>query len=184
MKTQNHRRNNHLFWLLQLISVVLIFSTALTSCGARKSKAKKEEKIQKIEANISEEKESLSELDKELKTRAKTTIEELGFTIKPVDQKPVSFNLVYEGKEIKGTATGEVSINKKEKKKDSTTTITEKLTARVKEDHKKELKTLNKETTKAKETERAEGWLLYLALLIAGVFVIEKITDVYKKIKI
>lgn len=181
---QNHRHNNNLFWLLQVISFVLVFSTVLTSCGARKSKAEKEEKIQKIKANISEEKESLSELDKEENNRAKTTIEELGFTIKPVDQKPVSFNLVYEGKEIRGTATGEVAINKKAKQKDSTTTIKEKLTTQVKEDNKKELKTLNKETVKTKETERAEGWLLYLALLIAGVFIVDKVSDIYKKIKI
>ena len=175
------KRNNRKFWYFPGI-VFLFFS--LKSCGSRKVKADKYKAEQKAEVKISEKADSLAQTESETKANVGTQTRDLGFTIKPIDGKPIDFKFLYNGNEVQGTATGEVYFNDKKEDKESSVKIVEKKVTRVEKQADEWLKAQVKESSKIKEADRAETWILYGILVIVGVLAWEGATKLINKIKV
>lgn len=177
--------NNRRFWFFPAICLGVAFLFfSLNSCGSRKVKAENYKTEQKSEVKISEKADSLAQAESETKTNVSTQIRDLGFTIKPIDGKPIDFKFLYNGNEVQGTATGEVYFNDKKEEKDSSVKIIEKTTTRVEKQDDEWLKAQVKEGSKIKEADRAEAWILYGIIVIVGVLAWEGANKLINKIKV
>ena len=146
----------------------------LLGCGARKVKKNKEKEEQKIEIKESVKTDSVSETQTEETANIKTLTKSLDFAIKPIGSEPVQFRFLYNGNIVEGSANGEVYFKDRKQEKDSVVKIIEQVRVEVeKQEQKKE----------EKQSERAESWIVYLILIIVGMFLWERLDKVIDKFK-
>lgn len=159
---------------------ILAFSL-LISCGARKVKKQKEEYEQLLEAQKREYLDSLAKMEKANEMRATQEKKEVDIKIVPVNEKPVEFNVMYNGQELKGFTNGELEIKDREEKRDTIIKVVEKVINHYQKGADGMIKVIERETKINKEAEKAEAWIFYLMLILLVVILLDSIS---KRVKI
>lgn len=155
----------------------------LLGCGARNVKKNKEKDDHKTEIKESVKTDSVSETKTEETANIKTLTKSLDFAIKPIGSEPVQFKFLYNGNVVEGSANGEVYFKDKKQAKDSVVKIIEQVRVEVEKQEQKQAKEQHKQTKEEKQSERAESWIIYLILIIVGMFLWERLEKVIDKFK-
>jgi lipoprotein len=155
----------------------------LLGCGARKVRKHKEKDDHKTEMKELVKKDSVSETQTEETANIKTLTKSLDFAIKPIGSEPVQFRFLYNGNIVEGSANGEIYFKDKKQEKDSIIKIIEKVRVEVEKQEQKQTKEQHKLTREEKQSERAENWIVYLILIIVGMFLWERLDKLIDKFK-
>lgn len=155
----------------------------LLGCGARKVRKYEEKEEHKTEIKESVKTDSVSETKTEETANIKTLMKSLDFAIKPIGSEPVQFKFLYNGNVVEGSANGEVYFKDKKQAKDSVVKIIEQVRVEVEKQEQKQAKEQHKQTKEEKQSERAENWIVYLILIIVGMFLWERLEKVIDKFK-
>lgn len=166
---------------LKLFIFSFFLFSLITGCGARKIKKQKEEYEQLLEAKKREFLDSLAQVEKANETRATEQKKEVDIKIVPVNEKPVEFNVLYNGQELKGFTNGELQIKDKEEKRDTIVKVVEKVVNHYQKGKDGEIKIIEREIKTSKEAERAEAWIFYLMLILLVIILLESVS---KRVKI
>lgn len=154
---------------------LLVFVFFLGSCSARKvattvmkNEIMKNETVETEQVTISEAQETVSEAKVEIR-------QWLGFSIEPVGNIPADFHFFIEGKEIKGSTTGKLQVNKENKKAKGESKKSQISNKKTETKDKKQASIKQKQTTKTKNTERESvghwGWFFIIPFIILGFLV-------------
>ena len=168
---------------ISVLLLVLFVLFSLLGCGARKVRKHKEKDDHKTEMKESVKTDSVSETQTEETANIKTLTKSLDFAIKPIGSEPVQFRFLYNGNIVEGSANGEVYFKDKKQEKDSIIKIIEKVRVEVEKQEQKQTKEQHKQTKEEKQSERAESWIIYLILIIVGMFLWERLDKVIDKFK-
>ena len=168
---------------ISVLLLVLFVLFSLLGCGARKVRKHKEKDDHKTEMKESVKTDSVSETQTEETANIKTLTKSLDFAIKPIGSEPVQFRFLYNGNIVEGRANGEVYFKDKKQEKDSIIKIIEKVRVEVEKQEQKQTKEQHKQTKEEKQSERAESWIIYLILIIVGMFLWERLDKVIDKFK-
>lgn len=152
---------------------LLVFVFFLGSCSARKvattvmkNEIMKNETVETEQVAISEAQETVSEAKVEIR-------QWLGFSIEPVGNIPADFHFFIDGKEVKGSTTGKLQVNKENKKAKGESKKSQISNKKTETKDKKQASIKQKQTTKTKNTEREslDYWwlLLIIPFLVLGV---------------
>ena len=155
----------------------------LLGCGARKVRKHEEKEDHKTDVKESVKKDSVSETKTEEAANIKTLTKSVDFAIKPIGSEPVQFRFLYNGNIVEGSANGEVYFKDKKQEKDSIIKIIEKVRVEVEKQEQKQIKERHEQTKEEKQSERAESWIIYLILIIVGMFLWERLDKVIDKFK-
>ena len=166
MKTMRTLRNS-----IPLLGFAMFL--LLLGCGARKVRKYEEKEEHKTEIKESVKTDSVSETKTEETANIKTLTKSLDFAIKPIGSEPVQFKFLYNGNVVEGSANGEVYFKDKKQAKDSVVKIIEQVRVEVEKQEQKQ----------TKQSERAENWIVYLILIIVGMFLWERLEKVIDKFK-
>ena len=172
--------------VMPLVNSIPLFGFAmflLLGCGARKVRKYEEKEEHKTEIKESVKTDSVSETQTEETANIKTLTKSLDFAIKPIGSEPVQFRFLYNGNIVEGSANGEVYFKDKKQEKDSVIKIIEKVRVEVEKQEQKQAKEQHKQTKEEKQSERAESWIIYLILIIVGMFLWERLEKVIDKFK-
>ena len=175
MKTMKTLRNS-----IPLLGFAMFL---LLGCGARKVRKYEEKEEHKTEIKESVKTDSVSETKTEETANIKTLTKSLDFAIKPIGSEPVQFKFLYNGNVVEGSANGEVYFKDKKQEKDSVVKIIEQVRVEVEKQEQKQIKEQHKQTKEEKQSERAENWIVYLILIIVGMFLWERLEKVIDKFK-
>lgn len=152
---------------------LFIFAFLLGSCSTRKVATTKE----KVETTqqVQETAEQIQEVTEQTAiSEAKVEIKQwLEFSIEPVGNIPAEFHFFIDGKEVKGSTTGKLQVNKENKKAKGESKKSQISNKKTETKGKKQASINQKQTTKTKNTEREslDYWwlLLIIPFLVLGV---------------
>lgn len=148
--------------------LLLLCGLFLISCSVKKNKNTKEFEVQQEQQAIIK-KEKATEQKSTTETQTLTLEENMSISVEPIGDQPAEFTLHSEGKEIKGTTTGKLTINEQAKKETQETRAENNKTTSEASENKSDTKYIYKDKIVEVEVERKTSlinWLWVIGLSI------------------